>query len=206
VFQKVPRIGEYAASAMNFVILSSVLSCGNSSLYVSSRMLYAMAHSGKAPRFLGHVNTRGVPVLAVCATGLVGALAFLASAVGQQRIYQLLYNASGLSGFLIWLGIALSHLRFRRAWVAQGRSLSDLKFRAPFYPYAPWLAVALFLLVIFGANAGVFSAPIFSWYEFFSSYATLLVFLLLFIGHKLIKRTRLVPLQDCNLNPDDAGK
>jgi lysine-specific permease len=205
VFQKVPRIGEYAANVMNFVILSSVLSCGNSSLYVSSRMLYAMAHSGKAPRFLGHVNARGVPVLAVCATGLVGALAFLASAVGQQKIYQLLYNASGLSGFLIWLGIALSHLRFRRSWIVQGRPLSDLKFRAPFFPYAPWLAVALFLLVLFGANAGIFFGPVFSWYEFFSSYATLLAFLLLFVGHKLIKRTRLVPLRDCNLDPGEAG-
>jgi lysine-specific permease len=203
VFQRVPRVGAYAANAMNFVILSSVLSCGNSSLYVSSRMLYAMAHSGKAPRLFGHVNSRGVPVLAVCATGVVGALAFLSSVVGQQKIYQLLYNASGLSGFLIWLGIALSHLRFRRAWIAQGRPLSDLKFRAPFYPYAPWLAIVLFLVVLFGANAGVFWEPQFSWYEFFSSYATLLAFLVLFIGYKLIKRTRLVPLQQCNLDSEE---
>jgi lysine-specific permease len=203
VFQRVPHVGAYAANAMNFVILSSVLSCGNSSLYVSSRMLYAMAHSGKAPRLFGHVNSRGVPVLAVCATGVVGALAFLSSVVGQQKIYQLLYNASGLSGFLIWLGIALSHLRFRRAWIAQGRPLSDLKFRAPFYPYAPWLAIVLFLVVLFGANAGVFWEPQFSWYEFFSSYATLLAFLVLFIGYKLIKRTRLVPLQQCNLDSEE---
>ena len=84
--------------------------------------------------------------------------------------------------------------------------MSDLKFRASFYPYAPWLAAALFLLVLFGANAGVFFAPVFSWYEFFSSYATLLVFLLLFVGHKLIKRTRLVPLRDCNLKLEEAGK
>lgn len=203
VFQRVPRVGEYAASVMNFVILSSVLSCGNSSLYVSSRMLYAMAHSGKAPRFLGRVSARGVPVFAVWATGLVGAVAFFASAVGQQKIYQLLYNASGLSGFLIWLGIALAHLRFRRAWVAQGRPLSDLKFRAPFYPYAPWLAVVLFVVVLLGANSGVFLAPVFSWYEFLSSYATLLAFLLLFVGYKLIKRTRLVPLQDCRLDAEE---
>ena len=202
VFQRVPRVGDYAASVMNFVILSSVLSCGNSSLYVSSRMLYAMAHSGKAPRAFGRVNGRGVPVLAVCATGLVGALAFLASVVGQQKIYQLLYNASGLSGFLIWLGIALSHLRFRRAWVAQGRPLSELKFRAPFYPYAPWLAVVLFVVVLFGANSGVFLAPVFSWYEFLWSYATLLAFLVLFLGYKLIKRTRFVALKESNLQAD----
>lgn len=204
VFQKVPHFGVYAANLMNFVILSSVLSCGNSSLYVSSRMLYAMAHSGKAPRMFGHVNRRGVPARAVWATGLVGALAFLSSVVGQQKIYQLLYNASGLSGLLIWLGIALSHLRFRRAWIAQGRPLSALKFRAPFYPFAPWLAVVLFLLVLFGANSGVFQAPEFSWYEFLSSYATLLVFVVLLAWHKLAYRTRLVPLKDCSFEADQA--
>ena len=204
VFQKLPHVGAYAANAMNFVILSSVLSCGNSSLYVSSRMLYAMAHSGKAPRLFGHVNSRGVPVLAVCATGVVGALSFLSSVVGQQKIYQLLYNASGLSGFLIWLGIALSHLRFRRAWIAQGRPLSDLKFRAPFYPYAPWLAVVLFLIVLFGANASVFFEPQFSWYGFLSSYSTLLAFLAFFIGYKITQRTRLVPLHQCKLDPDET--
>jgi lysine-specific permease len=198
VFQQVPRLGVYAANLMNFVILSSVLSCGNSSLYVASRMLYAMAHSGKAPRLFGHVNGRGVPARAVWATGLVGALAFLSSAVGGQKIYQILYNASGLSGFLIWLGIALSHLRFRRAWVAQGRRLEDLKFRSRFYPYGPWLAVGLFLLVLFGANIGVFLAPQFSWFDFLTGYAMLPIFLGLYLGHKFVHKTRLVPLKDCN--------
>ena len=50
VFQQLPRFGYYAANLMNAVILSSVLSCGNSSMYVASRMLHAMAHSRKAPR------------------------------------------------------------------------------------------------------------------------------------------------------------
>ena len=49
VFQYIPVIGYYAASIMNAVILTAVLSCGNSSMYVASRMLHAMAHSSKAP-------------------------------------------------------------------------------------------------------------------------------------------------------------
>jgi amino acid permease len=202
VFQQIPRFGYYAANVMNFVILSSVLSCGNSSLYVSSRMLHAMAHSGKAPMFFGRTNLRGVPVASVWATGLVGGLAFLASAVGGQKIYQVLYNASGLTGFLIWLGIALCHLRFRRAWVAQGRRLEDLKFRSRFYPYGPWIAVVLFVIVLFGANVGVFQTPVFSWFDFLTSYAILPIFLVLYLGHKYAKKTELVPLRDCNFDPD----
>ncbi|HLQ13495.1 MAG TPA: amino acid permease [Steroidobacteraceae bacterium] len=198
VFQHMPRIGYYAAHLMNAVILSSVLSCGNSSMYVASRMLYAMAHSRKAPRLFGRLSRRGVPVAALLATGLVSATAFFTSLVGDQKIYQIFYNASGLSGFIIWLGIALCHLRFRRAWVAQGRSLDDLKFRAKFYPYGPWLAVLLFTIVLFGANFGVFQAPVFSWFNFISGYLMIPTFIVLYLVHKVRNRTRLIPLADCN--------
>jgi lysine-specific permease len=202
MFQRVPEIGYYAASLMNFVVLTSVLSCGNSSLYVSSRMLYAMAHSGKAPRFFGHTNRRGVPVAAVWATGLVGAIAFLANFIGGQKIYQVLYNASGLTGVIIWLGIALCHIRFRRAWLAQGRRLEDLKYRAALAPWGAWLALGLFLIVLFGANIGVFLTPQFSWFDFVTSYLMIPLFLALYLGHKWVKRTRVVPLEKCNFERD----
>lgn len=204
VFQRIPQVGHYAANLMNFVILTSVLSCGNSSLYVSSRMLYAMARSGKAPRCFGRLNPRGVPVVAVWASACVGATAFLANRVGGQKIYEILYNASGLTGFMIWLGIAVCHLRFRRAWVAQGHSVAELKFRARFFPYGAWIALLLFVVVILGANSDVFQQPVFSWADFGVSYAMVPVFLALYIGHKLVYKTRLVPLQDCSFDADRA--
>jgi lysine-specific permease len=202
VFQRIPQFGFYAANVMNFVILSSVLSCGNSSLYVSSRMLYAMSNTGQAPRWFRKVNRRGVPVAAVWATGLVGALAFLSNTVGGQKIYQMLYNFSSLTGFVIWLGIALCHLRFRRAWVAQGRRIEALKFRSRLYPLGPWLAIVLFVIVLFGANIDIFLQPTFSWFDFITSYAVVPVFLMLYLGHKLVKKTRVIPLEECKLDPD----
>jgi lysine-specific permease len=198
VFQHLPRFGFYAASLMNAVILSAVLSCGNSSMYVASRMLYAMAHSGKAPRLFGRVNARGVPTAALLVTGAVSALAFFSTFVGDQKIYQVFYNASGLSGFLIWLGIAICHLRFRKAWVAQGKSLDELKFKARFFPYGPWLALTLFVIVLFGANIGVFQAPVFSWFDFITGYLMIPVFVALYLGHKYWCKTRMVPLEECN--------
>jgi lysine-specific permease len=200
VFQQLPRFGFYAANIMNAVILSSVLSCGNSSMYVASRMLHAMAHSRKAPKMFGMLNSRGVPVLALLATGSVSAMAFFSTVVGDKKIYQLLYNASSLSGFLIWLGIAICHLRFRKAWVAQGRSLNDLKFRSKFFPYGPWLAVVLFVIVLFGANIGVFQTPVFSWFDFITDYLIIPTVIILYVGHKLWNKTRVVPLQECNFD------
>lgn len=65
-----------AASLMNAVILTSVISCGNSGMYASSRMLYAMAKEGKAPSWLGKLNSRGVPVNALALTTLVASACF----------------------------------------------------------------------------------------------------------------------------------
>jgi lysine-specific permease len=107
-----------------------------------------------------------------------------------------------LSGFLIWLGIAVCHLRFRKAWVAQGRSLDDLKFKSNVYPYGPWLALILFLVVLFGANISVFQAPVFSWFDFITGYLMIPAFALLYLGHKLVKKTTVVPLKDCNFDAD----
>lgn len=46
------RLGVAAAAAvMNAVILTSILSAGNSGLYASSRMLHSMALIGQAPEF-----------------------------------------------------------------------------------------------------------------------------------------------------------
>ncbi|HEX4242126.1 MAG TPA: amino acid permease [Steroidobacteraceae bacterium] len=202
IFGRLPRIGYAAANVMNAVILSSVLSCGNSSMYVASRMLYAMAHSGKAPRLFGAVNRHGVPVLALCATGAVSALAFFSTVVGDKKIYQIFYNASGLSGFLIWLGIAICHLRFRKAWVAQGRRVEDLKFRAKWFPFGPWLSLVLFVIVVFSANASVFQAPVFSWFDFITGYLMIPVVLLLYFGHRLWYKTRIVPLESCRFEVD----
>lgn len=129
----------FAASVMNAIILTAVLSAGNSGMYASTRMLWELARDGKAPKFLGKLDKRGVPVNALIVTALVGTVAFLASFFGDGAVYNWLLNASGLSGFIAWLGIAISHYRFRRAYVAQGKALSDLPYRSKWFPFGRYL-------------------------------------------------------------------
>ncbi len=100
---------------MNAVILSAILSAGNSGMYASTRMLYTMATQGKAPRMFTQVSESGVPRYALYATTLIGALCFLTSFIGDKTVYTWLLNASGMCGFIVWLGIAVSHYRFRKA-------------------------------------------------------------------------------------------
>ncbi len=187
-----------AASVMNAVILTSVLSCGNSGLYTASRMLHAMALRGNAPRFFSKVAKNGVPVYAVWATGAIAALSFFASLVGEGKIYAIFYNASGISGFIIWLGIAICHYRFRRAWVAQGNRIEDLKYKSNFYPFGPIFAMITITIVIFGANIWVFQAGNFTWFDFITNYILIPVTPILYLVYKYIKKTKIVPLMECD--------
>ena len=60
-----------AAALMNAVILTSVLSAGNSGLYASTRMLFVLAHQGSAPKIFGKLSASGVPRNALFATTAV---------------------------------------------------------------------------------------------------------------------------------------
>lgn len=187
-----------AASVMNAVILTSVLSAGNSGMYASSRVLYALARDGKAPRFLARLNKRGIPMNALLITTAVGMLAFLASLFGDGIVYTWLLNASGMCGFITWLGIAISHYRFRKAYVAQGRDLNDLPYRARWFPFGPIFAFVLCIIVIIGQNYQAFTGDHIDWSGALVAYLSVPLFLILWLGYKWIKKTKVVPLQECD--------
>jgi lysine-specific permease len=191
----------FAASAMNAVILTSVLSAGNSGMYASTRMLWNLAVEGKAPKFLAKVDDRGVPVNALLLTSAVGLIAFFASLFGDGAVYIWLLNASGMSGFIVWVGIAISHYRFRKAFAAQGRSLSELPYLAKWFPFGPIFAFVLCTFVILGQNYSAFLGDKVDWYSVTVSYIGLPLFLATWLGYKFIYKTKVVALKDCDLNP-----
>jgi len=189
-----------AASVMNAVILTAVLSAGNSGLYASTRMLHALAKEGKAPKLFMRLSARGVPVPALLATAAIGVFAFLTNVLGNGGAYTWLMNVSGLSGFLVWVSISWSHLRFRRAYLRQGKRLEDLPYRAPLFPVGPWVAIVVLLVVIVGQNyQAVLDGRV---AEVVSTYIGLPVFLLVWLIHRLVvgKRGRLVPLEQVDVS------
>lgn len=188
----------FAASVMNAVILSSVLSAGNSGMYASTRMLWVLANEGKAPKFLAKLDSRGVPVAALCVTAAIGIMAFFASLFGDGVVYTWLLNASGMSGFIAWLGIAISHYRFRRAYVAQGKNLADLPYRAKWFPFGPLFAFLVCMIVIIGQNYGAVLGDKIDWNGLIVSYIGIPFFLALWFGYKRKYRTKVVPLKECD--------
>jgi len=139
----------FAATLMNFVVLTSTLSCANAGLYASSRMIFAMAKEGKAPKIFANANKRGVPVPALLLTGCMGGAAFLSKFISPDKVYVLLVSASAITVLFAWIGICLSHNNFRKKYLpSKGKTLNDLKFKAPFFPYGNYIAGGLCVVVI----------------------------------------------------------
>lgn len=192
----------FAATLMNAIILSSVLSAGTSGMYASTRMLWVLAKEGKAPAWLNRLNRRGVPAAALGTTALIGMLAFLASLFGEGVVYVWLLNASGMCGFMAWLGIAISHYRFRRAFAAQGHSLDELPYRARWFPIGPLLAFVICAIVMIGQGYAQFIGGTIEWSGVVATYIGLPLFFAVYWGYKRKHRTRLIPLSECRLDPE----
>ena len=187
-----------AASVMNAVILTSVISSANSWLYAASRMLFGMAKEGHAPKIFAKTNTsNGVPIYAILATVVIGLLAFLTSIFGTE-IYFYLVAASGLSGFFAWIGIAICHFRFRRAFIKQGHKLSELGYHAKWFPIGPIIALILSIIIVIGQITTVTMNA----QTIITTYLALPLFLILYFSYKIVKKTKLIPLEEVDLSRD----
>jgi len=196
----------FAASVINVVILTAILSAGNSGMYASTRMLWYLAKKKHVPALFARVTRRGIPIYALLATALVCLLAFSSSLFGNGTVYFWLLNASSLSGFIAWLGIAISHYRFRKAYLAQGRDLKKLPYVARGYPYAPLLAFLLCLLIIGGQNYQALVGKQVDWQGLLISYVGLPLFLILYLSYKFLNKTKLVDLKQASFKGEPLGE
>lgn len=128
-----------AAQIMNVIILTAVLSCLNAGLYTSSRMLFAMTQNGYAPRIFLKLNKNGVPVLAILGCTLFSYISVVFSYVSPDKVFLFLVNASGGVALLVYLVIALSHLRLRRKY--EKENPEALKIRMWLFPYLTYATI-----------------------------------------------------------------
>jgi len=131
---------------MNTVILTSVLSAGNHALFAGTRVLYGLSVNqpvAQAPRIFSTTTEAGVPLAALLATSSISFLCLGTRFVGNGVLWGWLQNIVGVSNQIAWLSIGLASWRFRRAWVQQGRSLDELKYRAGWtWPWGPPFVVS----------------------------------------------------------------
>ena len=104
----------WGSAVMSFIILTAVLSCLNSAVYVCSRVLHVMADRGDAPRWLVEVNERRVPARSILLGSLVGVIGVVIAIVSPNKVFAFLISTTGTVILFVYLMTAFSHIRLRR--------------------------------------------------------------------------------------------
>ncbi|KAI5303753.1 hypothetical protein KEM56_007224 [Ascosphaera pollenicola] len=182
---------------INAVLLTVVLSAANSNVYSGSRVLVGLANDGAAPMFLRYTNRYGVPVFAVMCTAAFGLLGFLNLSSGGATVFGWFQNISSIAGFTSWVGIQVAHLRFMKALEAHGISRDTLPYKAPFQPYFTYYGLVSCVIIIL--TQGFESFMPWSTSDFFVAYISLILWVVLYVGHKCIIRPPYVKASEADI-------
>jgi len=107
-----------------------------------------------------------------------------------------LVTASQLINFCV---ITFTFTCFKRACEAQGLSRDSLPYKGPFQPYAAWIAFgACFLLMLIGGWQ-VFLHGAWDVSTFLFDYIMIGVFIVLFVGWKVVKRSKWLRPEEVDL-------
>ncbi|MFG2781198.1 amino acid permease [Streptomyces prunicolor] len=136
----------HAGQIMNFIVLTSVLSCLNSGLYTASRMAFSLGGRGDAPKAFARTTSRGVPMAAIIASVVFGFVAVFFNYAFPDTVFLFLVNSSGAVALFVWLVICASQLRLRR--IIERESPEKLVVRMWLYPYLTWATIALIVFVL----------------------------------------------------------
>lgn len=135
-------------SIINAVVLTSAWSAGNSGLLCGSRTLYGLAREGRAPKIFLQVSRFGIPYVAVIFLSLFVCLGFMTLSNGAATVFGWLQDLVAVAALVNWSIICLVYLRFFYSMKAQGISRDRLPWKAPFQPYAAWIGLVSFIILL----------------------------------------------------------
>ncbi|MFJ7679726.1 amino acid permease [Peribacillus sp. NPDC097198] len=134
-----------AAGIINFVVLTSAASAGNSGLFSTSRMLYTLSNNNEAPAKLKKLNKRAVPSNALVTSTIVVSIGALLSKIIPEQAFTIVTTISAICFLWVWSIILISHIRYTK-------KRPDLRatstFRAPLTPFINYVILGLFIFIL----------------------------------------------------------
>ncbi|EOD53019.1 putative general amino acid permease agp2 protein [Neofusicoccum parvum UCRNP2] len=183
----------------NALLVTSIFSAGNSYVYAATRSLYALALDGHAPKILTKVNRQGVPIWSFAVTMIFPFLSFLSVGSGASEGLKWLANLTQASQVMNYIIMCTIYLFFFRALKAQGYDRDTLPYKGWWQPYTAYLGLFFMILTV-----GTYGYTVFlpGWWDvgtFFTYYTMVFVCIILFVGYKVVKRTKLVHPSEADL-------
>ncbi|KIA75911.1 general amino acid permease [Aspergillus ustus] len=193
-------------SVVNAGIMVSLVSAGNALLFSATRTLYGMAVDGKAPKVFSFVTRNGIPIWALFASLSVCLLGLLQVSQGSAKVMNYLVILITANQLLNHFSVSLTYIHFYRALQAQGIDRSTLPYRGRFQPYTSYIAVTStgLLTLLLGFDLFVDVPNNWSIQYFFLNYAMLAFYVVMFVGWKVVKRTRYMKPTEVDLGVGNA--
>ncbi|UXR81748.1 amino acid permease [Staphylococcus sp. IVB6214] len=203
VFDKVGI--SFAASVINAVILTTLLSAANSGIFTTSRMLYSLSENKQAPKFLSKINRQTkLPMNALLTTFTFITAVTVYANYNTESVVGLL-NIIGALITVVWASSVLAQFRLRRAINVQQKDIDQLlPYKAPFFPFGPILVFVTILFLILGSSAEAiihFDVP-----KLAQNLLPILILFIIYITHKMIHKTKVIPLNEIDLSEHESYK
>ncbi|MDO4897723.1 MAG: amino acid permease [Rothia sp. (in: high G+C Gram-positive bacteria)] len=106
----------FAASLINFVVLTSATSSANSGIFSTSRMVYGLAVEGSAPSFFQRLSKNGVPRNALFLTSvlMLSSLVLLYAGNSVVEAFTLVTTAAAILAIFNWSMILVAYIGYRQ--------------------------------------------------------------------------------------------
>ncbi|KAL8286369.1 hypothetical protein RQP46_004386 [Phenoliferia psychrophenolica] len=174
---------------VNALILTSVFSAGNAFTFCASRTLAQLARDGQAPHILAKKNRHGVPFYSVAFVIAVSLLSYCQVSSSAQVVITWLTGLVGSCQLVNWCVMSVTWIRWNNAMKKQGISRNTLHARSRLQPFAAWWALFNSIFVLFLQGYYVFLKGYWNVPNFLFAYAAPMIFVALFVGWKVVKRT-----------------
>ncbi|KAL2815604.1 amino acid permease/ SLC12A domain-containing protein [Aspergillus cavernicola] len=182
---------------VNALLITSIFSAGNTYTYTATRILHSLALEGRAPRFLRKCTKSGVPIYCFVVVMAFPFLSFLQVSNSSNTVLTWMINLVTAAGIINYIIITTTYICFYRATVAQNFDRATLPYTGWFQPYSAYVGLAWMVTVVF--CYGYESFKPWSIDGFFTNYTMVLLAPILFVGWKVIKRTRFVKATEADL-------
>lgn len=119
----------FAASILNFVVLTASLSAINSDVFGVGRMLHGMAEQGSAPKVFAKTSRRGIPWVTVMVMTIALLFAVYLNYIMPENVFLVIASLATFATVWVWIMILLSQIAFRRRLSPE--EVKALKFKVP---------------------------------------------------------------------------
>jgi amino acid transporter len=125
-------------------------------MLVGTRTLYGLAQDEHAPKFFTGINRFGVPWLSVTAVGSFMLLGYMTLSSAASVVFDWLQELVSAASLVHWINIEIIYLRFYYGCQKQNISRDELPWKSPFQPYAAWISMFSFGIILLTSGFYIF--------------------------------------------------